>query len=172
MTRKLFAYTLLPTLAFVLLGAGVASAHGSNGSFGRDGGMHRGGFGLMSADMRAEFKENFKGNFTSLSDEERTGLREERQRMMEERHQEFEDFSGLTHEEVREIRHSGESIGDAFLQNGVTEEDAEDFLIERAEDRVENIVERFDLDAGEEQTLRDRIANFVKNILAKWFQST
>jgi hypothetical protein len=169
--KKVFAYALLPVLSFVALGAGSAYAQAGDGGFGR--GMHKGMHGgensLVPAEMRTEWREEFR----LLSDEEHKELRDERregrQANRKQRHAEFEEFSGLTRSEVRELRQSGTPLGEALEEQGVTEEEASMFLTERAEEKVDHIVERHNLDSDDEQTLRDRIEDFVAAIVAKWF---
>jgi hypothetical protein len=157
---------ILPALligGFLLAGAGTAYA-----GFGER--FHRGGMSgdrphLVPEDMRAELKANFQ----SLTDEERAELRENRRETMEERRQEFEEFTGLSREEKKKLRQSGETIGDVLLDQGKTESDAEEFLTDRANERVDMIVERHNLDSDEERTIRERITEFVSSILDRWF---
>lgn len=161
---------LLGVSSFAIFGALVlpqsASAFGGRGM--RGGGRFGGGedrFHLVPEEMRQEFRADWE----NLSDEEKAAMREERKAMRGEKGAAMEEFTGLTREEMREARQNGESVGDIITENGVTQEDAEEFLTEQANNRVENIVEKHDLDESAEQTIRDRIAEFVQSILARWY---
>lgn len=151
MKKKLFAFALLPVLGLMVLGTDSAYAFkGERGEGGHDRGVH-------------------KEYLSTLTDEEREALKEERRATREEHREAFEDFSGLSREDIQDIREEGGSIGDALKENGITESDAEEFLTERAEERVEWKVDTFDLDEDEEENLRDRISSFIDRILSKWF---
>ena len=122
---------------------------------------------LVPEEMRNEFREEWK----NLSDEEKEELKSQRKERREERKAEMENFVGLTREEVREARQNGESMGDILESQGKNQEDAETFLTEKANEKVDNIVERHSLDENSEQTLRDRISEFVGSIMNRWFGS-
>jgi Spy/CpxP family protein refolding chaperone len=166
MKNKLYALALLPVVGFMVLGATSAYAFGGEGV--KERGMHRGGhYGarLMTQEMREEFRTKFE----ALSDEEKETLHEERKEKREEMREEMEAFTGLTKEEMRELHRNGERVGDVLIDNGISKEDAEEFLTEQANERVDDMVERHDLDSDEEDTLRNRIADFVNRILDRWF---
>jgi len=116
-----------------------------------------------------EMKSEFRGKFKDLSDEERAVLKEEMKAMKQAHHAQMEEFTGHTKEEMREFRKDGKTMGDILAEQGKTQEDAEAFLTEMANDRVDTIVERHDLSAEDEQTIRERIVEFVQHILNKWF---
>lgn len=168
--KKLLAYALLPVLSLVFIGANSALAFSGGEGFGGHKGF-RGGDreGLVPSEIRQEWRSGY----VNLSEEERQARREEmkvnRGVMREERKAQIEAFTGISHDELKTARQSGESMGDILTEQGITEDEAESFLAERANDRVDNIVEKRDLDAEDEQTLRDRIATFVQKILGKWF---
>lgn len=148
------------------VGVQVASACGGFGA-GDFGKRMRGGngFGFIPSEMREEFKENFQ----NLSEQERAQLREQRKLRMQEHRAEMESFMGLSRKEIHDLRQGGKTMGEILTEQGKTEADAEEFLTERAEERVNNIVERHGLSEEQEKTLRDRIAEFVQRILEKWF---
>ena len=127
----------------------------------------RGGMGQGAGLISPELREDIRG----MSYEERAELRQSRQAVREEHREEMENFTGISHEEMRELHWNGESVGDVLEANGVTESEAEEFLTERAEERVDFIVDRHDLDADAEESLRDRITGFVDRILGRWFGS-
>ena len=89
----------------------------------------------------------------------------------EERQKEVEDFTGLSHEEMQRLHWNGGSVGDVLESKGITEAEAEAFLAEQAREHVDSIVERHNLDADAERTLRDRVSGFVDRILERWFGS-
>lgn len=167
---------VLGILASTVLGGQVALAHErGDGQGGLRNGWNRQG-GLVSSELREEWRAERKVEFANLTDEERQALREEmktkRAGMHEEKKQAFLAFSGLTADEVKEARQSGESIGDILEAQGITEEDAEAFITARANDKVDTIVERHNLDEDKEQTLRERVSTFIGKILSKWFGGT
>ena len=131
-------------------------------------------FRLVSQEMREEFKEEHKAEFENLSEEERIALREEhreeRRSNRDANRQEVADFVGVSTQELKEAHQNGTSMGDILTENGKTQEDATTFLTERANERVDSIVERHDLDSEEESTVRSRVTEFVENILNKWFK--
>ena len=172
MKTKLFTFTILPALALILI-APSAYAFGGQGmgqGFGKGEGMHgmggmRGGLGPVPEEMREAWREDCD----DLTLEERQARREEMRAQRDEHRAEMESFIGYTREEMRELHRSGESMSDVLEEQGITESEAEAFLTEQANERVDNIVARHDLDSDEEKTLRDRIADFVQNILDRWF---
>lgn len=169
MNKKLYTLAILPVMGLALLGTHSAYAFGGDGQGQHTGGMYRGnqgnGAGLVSQKTRGVFRAECQ----ALSTEEREVLHGERMEMREEHRGDMEAFTGLTHEEMRELHRNGESTEDALKANGITEEDAEAFLTERANERVDTIVEQRNLDSAEEETLRERIADFVNRILDRWF---
>lgn len=171
-TTKTTLATLILLCAFAT--TGVQSALAFGGNHGGDRGGKIGGFVGREELVPQEMREAFREEFQNLSDEEKTQLREEmreqRREMRGQREAEMEEFTGLTREEMREAREEGLSMGEILADQGITEDDAEAFLTERANIRVDEIVERHDLDEEDEQTLRDRIGDFVNRILERWFE--
>lgn len=108
-------------------------------------------------------------DFKNLSEEERKELFEKRQNAMQEQREEWQDFIGLSPEEIREEVKDGNTIGDILEDQGKSEEDAEEFLTDQANERVDEIVDRRDLDSEQEENLRDRAITFVQKILDRWF---
>lgn len=163
--------------AIVTLGLLLATTFGAQSALAFGGGEHKGPRGdregLVPQEMKAEWREAKKAEFENLTDEERQALREEmrenKQTAREERRAAFEEFTGLSGEELKEAKQSGESIGNLLSAQGITEGDAENFLTEQATNKVDSITERHDIDAEDEQTLRDRISTFVQSILDRWF---
>lgn len=170
----------------IVAGVGAVGAHsvdafggfrgGEDGGF--KGGMHRihsGENALVPEELRSEWRTEKRALLEDMTDEERQEYFEERRAERQE-HREaktaaFEEFVGLDKEEIRELKADGQSMGDILESQGITEDEAEDFLTERANDKVDDLVERHDLSEADENTLRDRIANFVQNILDRWFNS-
>lgn len=171
--KKSTSIIALGVLAATLLGANTAFAFGGGGGHRFQG--PRGGYGegIVPAEMRAEWRQTAKAEFENLTAEERQAkfkqMREERKTIRQENGAAFENFTGLTREDIRTAHMNGKSMGDLLSEQGITEADAETFLTEQANERVDAIVEQHDLSAEEEQTLRDRIAEFVQNILDRWF---
>jgi hypothetical protein len=170
MNKKLVAYAILPVVGLALFGTGAISAEawggsGFGGGMGRQGGMHGQGqgFGLVSEEVREQVR--------SMSFDERAELRQERAEFRDQHREEMENFTGISHEEMRELHWNGGSVGDILKSKGITEAEAEKFLTDEAEERVDAIVERHDLDADAEETLRDRVSGFVDRILNRWFGS-
>lgn len=171
MNKKLFAYAVLPVLGLTLVGTGTAYAgygdgfgggRGMGDGMGRHGGNGMGqGAGLVSGELREQVR--------NMSYEERAALRQERADLREQHRREVEDFTGLSHEEMRALRWSGQSVGDVLESKGITEAEAEAFLTKQAEERVDAIVEAHDLDSSTAETLRGRITGFVDRILERWF---
>ena len=181
MKKKLFALTVLPALALVAI-APSAYAFGGQGmglgegrEFRNAPGMHEGprrgnGAGMRAMDLvTPEMREAWREDCDSLTAEEREARREEMREMRDEHRAEMEDFIGLSREEMRERHMDGDTMGDILEEQGITESEAESFLTQEANERVDNIVERHNLDADEEKTIRDRIAEFVQNMLERWY---
>lgn len=173
------------TLASALvLGVAVATTS-SAAAFGGDGqgegmgegkrgqGMHQGqgegkGEGRFHL-MPEEMHEQFRAEHENLSDEERTQLREERRAQRDEKHAEMEAFTGISHDEMREAHKNGEDIGNLLTENGVTQESAEVFFTENANEHVSEIAERHSLDESQIATIQARVSEFVQSRLAQWF---
>ena len=165
--------------SLIALGIIVGTTLGAQGAFAFGGGGFGGGKffhggdreGLVTTEMRHEWRVEYQ----DLTNEERQAKHEEmkanRAEYRAEKREAIEGFTGLTSTELKEARRAGESMGDILTKQGITESDAEVFLTDRANDKVDSIVERKDLDAEDEQTLRDRISTFLQNILSKWFGS-
>ena len=172
---KLLAISALMGAIFAggvgLVSVDTASAHFGGGSHKK--GMHLGENALVPQELREEWRSEKRAMLEDMTQEERQAYRQEhraeKQAYREAKKAAFEEFSGLTREEVKERKQAGESMRDILSDQGITEAEAEDFLTERANDKVDYLVEKHDLDAEDEQTLRDRIANFVQAVLDKWF---
>lgn len=168
----------LGVLASTVFGAQSAFAFGGEWNKGENNGLRHGGFkaGLVSEEQRTEWKVEKKAEFENLTEEERKALHEEKMTQRKEMHEakkaEFESFTGLTRDEMKVARQSDESMGDILGAKGVTEDDVETFFTTRLTEKVDSIVERHDLGADAEQTMRDRISEFVGKILGKWFGAT
>lgn len=87
----------------------------------------------------------------------------------DEKRAELEAFVGLSRDEIRTARRSGQSMGDILAAQGKSEADAETFLTEQANQRVEMIAEDHALSAEEKFTLQERVSNFVQSMLSRWF---
>ncbi len=160
---------LLGVSSLALLGALVLpqSASAFGGGFGGkgkfDGDEDR--FHLIPEEMREDFRAE-RGN---PSEEDVTARRETKMAFREERGAAMQEFTKLTREEMRKACQNNESMSDIIAENGTTQEDAEEFLTEQANNRVDSIVERHNLDESAKQALSGRIAKFVQNILSRWF---
>jgi DNA-directed RNA polymerase specialized sigma subunit len=156
-----------------LLGSTSVSAFegGMRGKMHDRGGKDR--FHLVSQEMRDEFRAEHKAEFENLSQEERKALkvehRAEKKAHREEHKQEVADFVGVSTDELKEARNNGTSIGDLLTQNGKTQDEANTFLTEKANERVDFIVERHELNSEEEASVRSKVTEFVANILGRWF---
>lgn len=174
--KKISKTALITTFVVgaTLLSSTSASAFegGMRGEMREKGGEDQ--FRLISEDMRTELKEKHMLEFENLSEEERTALREERReagKVNREAHQqEVANFAGVSRDELKEAHQNGTNIGDLLTQNGKTQEDASTFLTEHANERVNNISERHQLDSEQEATVRERVTQFVTNMLGRWFQ--
>ncbi|NCN28698.1 MAG: hypothetical protein COU67_02670 [Candidatus Pacebacteria bacterium CG10_big_fil_rev_8_21_14_0_10_44_54] len=116
-----------------------------------------------------ELHEQFREQYDSLSEEQQRQLREERITRREEKRAEMEAFVGLTREEMREARKSGQSMSEILASQGKTEADAEVFLTEQANERIQMMADHHDLTTEETATLQERVTNFVQKMLARWF---
>ena len=153
-------------LALAVMTAVTGVTAQSVSAFGGKGiGMKGDRFTLVPPEMKQEFREEFQ----NMTEEEKAELQERRQAMREKRRAAMEKFTGLSHEEMRKARQNGENMGDILEDQGITQEDAETFLTERANEKVDHIVEKHDLTSEEEQSIRDRIVDFVQNIINRWF---
>ena len=128
-------------------------------------GKRGGGYDLLTDEMRTQFR----ADFDNLSDEEQAALREEQQTRRQQRDQAMEETLGVTREELREAHRNGQSTSDLLAAEGKSEADAEAFLTEGANERVDNMVEEHSLSSEEETTLRQRIPDYVRSILDRWF---
>jgi hypothetical protein len=170
--------TTLVVGATVLGSTSVSAFDGGMGqrSGGMVGEMRQGGedkFHLVSEEMREEFRAEHMAEMENLTEEERIAEREEhraeRRAHRDERHQETADFVGVSTDELKEARETGVSMGELLTENGKTQEDAETFLTTQANEHVDSIVERHELDTQEEATIRGRVSEFVGSILSRWF---
>ena len=132
---------------------------------GKRGGSHF--FQELTEDERESMQEEMK----SLSEDERTALHEEKKANRESNKQTFENFSGITKEDAKEIRQSGGSIGDVIIDNGKTESEIKDFFEDQAEERVEDFVERHDVSSETETNLRAKISEFVEQMFERLFKT-
>ncbi len=155
---------IAPQSAEAFMGFGKGEGNG-DGQGMRRSFKERRGEGLIPAEMREQFREEHQ----NLSEEERAQMREEHRSMRDEKKAEMEEFTGVTREEMREAHQNGETMGDVLLENGKTQEDAETFLTQRANEKVDHIVERHELDETQASSLRERVDDFVQSILGRWF---
>lgn len=132
-------------------------------------------FRIVPPEMRREFRQEFKEKWQEMTPEEKKELaqeiREKRQENRQEKIAAIEEFTGLTKEELKDAHKEGKTIGEIVKEQGKTKEEAEIFLTEQANKRVDIIVENHNLTEEQEQTLRARIAEFVQRILERWFGS-
>lgn len=167
-----FALALTILAGASVVGLDTAEAHGGKG-FGFRGGMHNNENTLVPQELREEWRAEKREMLADLTQEERQAYREEhraeKQEYREAKKEAFEEFVGLEKEEIRELKQDGQSMGEILEGQGISEDEAEEFLTERANEKVDFLVEKHDLGAVDEQTLRDRIANFVQSILDRWF---
>lgn len=134
------------------------------GHRGSRGGMMRSG-GLIPEEM----KEEFRSDFENMTEEEKVAMKEQRQSMREERQASMQEFTGVTREEFMQAKEEGKTMGDVLTEQGKTQADAESFLTKQANNRIDNMVEKHDLTTIQEQTLRNRVIEFVQNILTRWY---
>ncbi len=178
MTKTQNTVIALGLLLATTLGAQSAFAFGGGGGHFGEGKSFRGGDreGLVPTEMREEWRAEKKALFENLTEEEkealRTEMKEKRQVHREEKRAAVSEFTGLSTELLREAKQSGKSMGDILTEQGISQTEAEQFLTEQAHAKVDSVVERHSLEVEEEQTLRNRIADFVQSILDKWFGAT
>lgn len=174
--RKLTLYTLLALgiISFATVGVASAESVAQVQKVWGPGGMHgwnqgnQEKFALVPNEMRQEFR-GYMTSFKNMTPEERAAFKGNMRANMQKHHADMETFTGLTHEEIMEAKQSGLTMGEILTAQGKTKADAEVFLTNKANERVTAIVEQHDLNAAQEQTLRDRIAQFVQNVLSRWF---
>ncbi|MCK5027548.1 MAG: hypothetical protein KAS07_03955 [Candidatus Pacebacteria bacterium] len=160
-------------VAGILVTMGVQStlAFGGNLGGGKNMRIESGSEGKEGL-VPSEIRENFRVNSQNFTSEEKVQFRQERQKnnqnMREEKRAQMEEFTGLSRDEMQTACQEG-SIGKILTDQGITEDEAEEFLTESANERVDDIVERHNMSAEDEQTLRDRIVDFVERILDRWF---
>lgn len=178
----------MSVLALLLLSAfsasSTAEAYGGNGQGNRgnekEQGMRGMGYGLMQHDAqllsheeREAFRESSWKKMRDMSVDERRAFagerREAMQTMRDSKRAELESFVGLTHAELLGLHRDGYTFEEILEQQGVSENEAEAFLIQRLETQVDMITERHDLDTEEEETLREKISTVVNRILERWF---
>jgi len=166
---KVALYSFVAVMIFTAMGPGIASADMGAGERGfRDGVRPSFGFDMNNLGL-GNVHPDFKSSLKDLTPEERRAFREEKKAMMEEHRKELQDFLGITQAELKNLRDSGQSVGDVLLSHGKTETDAKAFLTDRANERVSAIVERLSLNSDEEKALRDRVDEMVSKILDRWF---
>lgn len=172
-------------LVLSTFGAGsIAEAYGGNGQGNRVGdkgqGMRGMGYSMMYQDAqllsneeREAFRESHWEEMKDMTVEERRAFANERresmQAMRNDKRAELESFVGLTHAELLGLHRDGYTFEEILEQQGVSESEAEAFLTERLETQVDMITERHDLDADQEETLREKISTVVNRILERWF---
>lgn len=170
-------YSLFALGLFSLAGVGTAFADiGSADGVGKEFGRHEGRRGMemhqgIGDDIREGFREDMKANLENLTKEERQALREKHHTQMSERKEAFEEFTGLSRDDMHELKENGGTVGSVLLSNGKTQADAEAFLTTQANLRIDSMVELHSLSTEEENTLRSRVGEFVQNILERWFGS-
>jgi len=163
------AVALIAVIGISLLSVGTVFAQGENQNFDKTRAfgkkMHMRGMGLIPK----EAKQKFKSKFKVMTEEEKAKMREERKVMMQEKRAAMKEFIGLSREEMREAKKLGKNVGDVLLEQGKTIEDAEKFLTDQAEKKIEKITEVHDLSEDAEKKIRDRLTSFVQRILDRWF---
>lgn len=126
---------------------------------------HRLGGILLTQEERQQLREGFK----DLDEDERQDIKNILKEFREDRKDQFEDFTGLTRDEIKELRKNGESVGEVIVDGGRSESDIKDFLEDQANDHIDIIVDLHDLDDDFEDTLRDRVDDFVDKVFEKLF---
>lgn len=163
MKRKMtMAVATVTVLGATILLTRQVSAHGRFGSgAGRENAQYR----LVPEEMRSQFMNEYH----NLSEEERISLREQRSLRMGMKHRHIEEFTGLSMEEIRERVRNGESLGDIIHELGKSPEEAEAFLTDLGNKKVDTIVESHNLSEEDASNLYSRVSEWVSNILSRWF---
>ena len=161
--NSLVALTALMIIASYSLSS-VEAHEGYEGKRGRHGEK-----AAMFQLIPPELKSQFKTDYQSLTEAEKQALRQEREAYREEHKSQLESFLGMTQEELRAAKRSGESMGDILSEKGISQEQAESFLTERVSEKVDKIVDRHDLSPEQADTIKSRVTDFVQNILTRWF---
>lgn len=116
-----------------------------------------------------ETREEFRADFEALSEEEREALKEEHKAFHDEMRKKWEDFTGLTREEMKELHHNDEKLGDVLQEHGVTEESMREFMLSNEEERLAQMKEHHDISEEEEATIRERFNTFIDKMIERLF---
>lgn len=113
--------------------------------------------------------ESVRGDFKEMTEEEREEYREDAKTFRADMKASFENFVGLSKEELKEARKDGQTMGEILEDQGKDRDETEDFLTARGEARIDFVDDHHDLSAEDEVTLRARITTWIGKVLDRWF---
>ncbi len=114
--------------------------------------------------------KKFKARWNQMSKGDIQELKAKHTKLRKQRRAEFESFVGKSKEEIRKARKSGTSVGELLEQSGKTQDDARQFLENRAEKKLNHVKEKKDISDERELKIRERMKGFVQRMLSKWFK--
>ncbi len=140
-------------------------------------GMQGGGFvhigGLLTKGEIDTYRKRKKSELDEMTDEERAEYFKDQEAMRDairdEQAAAFEDFLGIDKDELRELRRDGVTLTEILEEQDITETEAEEFLTERAEDKIDYLTEQYDLSDVEIDALLERVDDHVAEVLDHWY---
>lgn len=159
--KKTILYSIIALSVFGV--AGVSNAAVFEGM--NKGSMKGNKLGLVTPELRSEFKAARK----DLTKEEREKLKDERRANKQAKVDDFKNFLGLTHDQIKEMKKSGMKMSDIVAKQGITEDKARTFFINRITAHADQIIASHNITSEQAATIKSKISQVVDNIMKHWF---
>lgn len=161
---KVSLATLTLVFGFMLLSSSLYAYNGEGNKQGL--GKNIGDkFKLIPEELHNQIKQQHQ----NLSAEEKEQLRSERKQTRDARRAEMEEFTGISREEMKQAHLQGKNMGDVLSENGVSYDEAQAFLTQKANEKVNDIATRHSLSESQLNSVKVRVNDFVNSILTRWF---
>ena len=117
--RKITRYTLIFALIAIAFGTSFSLAQDVSACMCKDGfcqGFKNSDMGLVPDKMKQQWRNEHREQIANMSDEDKAQLKQQRRDQMEQsrdkRHAAMEELVGLTHDQIREARQAGQTLGE------------------------------------------------------------
>lgn len=116
-----------------------------------------------------DVRQEFRADFEALSGEEKAARQEERKAFHEEMRKKWEDFTGISRDEMEQLHRDGEKLGDVLQEHGVTEQSMREFMLGNQDEHIAHMKENHEIGDDEEKSIRERFNAFIDKMIERLF---
>lgn len=133
----------------------------------------------MNKEIRTEMRTQMQARheyLASLTPEQRAQelekMWQERETQRNQNQSAWQEFTGLTQEQIEERRDNGETMGEILQSQGKTTDQTQTFLETQGNKRVDFMSQKFELAAETVQKMRDNVVTWAQKMVSRWFGTT